>query len=172
MSDDSTSSTRPGDTGRGDCRALRVAVVGVCGSGKTTLVAGLRQCGYQAREVKQEHSYIHDLWRRFWTPHVLVFLEASDDVSRARLGHLGHAGVLARQRERLARARDECHVYVDTDPLSPEEVLRTTLSHLRRLDGPRAHASPGRGAGHSHPGKLEDRAGRSRSPRSAAGLPQ
>ncbi|MBP9503378.1 MAG: hypothetical protein KBF17_14555, partial [Candidatus Promineofilum sp.] len=43
---------------------LRVAVVGPCASGKSTLVAALRAAGYDARHPAQEHSFVKDMWRR------------------------------------------------------------------------------------------------------------
>ena len=39
---------------------MRIAIVGICASGKTTLVRGLREAGYDAYNVAQEHSCIHD----------------------------------------------------------------------------------------------------------------
>ena len=39
---------------------MKIAIVGVCASGKTTLVAGLREAGYDAYNVAQEHSCVHE----------------------------------------------------------------------------------------------------------------
>ena len=55
---------------------MRIAIVGVCASGKTTLVAGLRAAGYDAYNVAQEHSCIHDFWNKHH-PDVLVMIDAT-----------------------------------------------------------------------------------------------
>src|SRR5919206_4073660 len=64
-------------------RVARIAVVGVCGSGKTTIVEQLRRMGYDAYVVSQEHSIIRDLWNHR-EPAALVFLEARLETVRAR----------------------------------------------------------------------------------------
>ena len=50
---------------------MKIAVVGVCASGKTTLVQGLREEGYDAYNVAQEHSGIHDFWNKR-QPNIIV----------------------------------------------------------------------------------------------------
>jgi len=108
----------------------RIAVVGVCGAGKSTLVDALRRLGYDARQCGQEHSYVPDMWQRISRPEVLVYLEASPEAARRR--HpvpLGDAR-FAEQRRRLSHARNHCHIYVDTDHLTAEEVLQAVLRAL------------------------------------------
>src|SRR6476660_778659 len=41
----------------------RVVVVGVCSSGKSTLVGRLKTAGYDAHACSQEHSYVPHLWQ-------------------------------------------------------------------------------------------------------------
>ena len=53
---------------------MRVAVVGPCAAGKSTIVEQLIQWGYDAYVVGQEHSAVQDLWRR-QSPDALIFLE-------------------------------------------------------------------------------------------------
>ena len=53
-----------------------IKVVGISGSGKSTLVSVLRQAGYNARPVSQEHSHIADLWQRFDRLRFLIYLDA------------------------------------------------------------------------------------------------
>lgn len=118
----------PGPSGAS--RALRIAIVGVCGAGKSTLAAALRQRGFQARQISQEHSGVTRLWSRFWDPDVLVYLEASDVAVARRLGRTDHGDIYRRQRERLALARQECDIYIDTDALTPGEVLDAVLCRL------------------------------------------
>jgi len=113
-----------------DGQRLRVGVVGICGAGKTTLALALRTRGYEARQISQEHSYVHDLWRRFWTPDVLVYLDASDETIDRRLGASSFPRLLASQRQRLRHAREHSLIYVRTDALSEEEVLAEVLAAL------------------------------------------
>src|SRR5207248_628641 len=51
-----------------------VVVVGVCSSGKSTLVSALCDRGYHASAVSQEHSYVPHLWQRS-NPDVLIYLD-------------------------------------------------------------------------------------------------
>lgn len=146
MSGECTSSSPSDDPAGQRCRGptqeqrsegpLRIAIVGICGAGKSTLAAGLRARGFAARQISQEHSGVSRLWRRFWDPDVLVYLDASDRVVEARLGRHDHGEIAARQRERLALARQECDIYVDTDPLTPAQVLDYVLAYLPRLAVP------------------------------------
>jgi shikimate kinase len=108
-----------------------IVVVGVCGAGKSTLVRGLRALGCPARVCAQEHSHVPGLWRRKGRPPVLVYLEASLDTICRRLGVQWDESVLATQRGRLALAREECDLYVDTDALTIDEVLAVVVAHLR-----------------------------------------
>jgi len=110
-----------------------IGVVGVCGAGKSTLVAALRRDGYQARQINQEHSYVPDLWRRFSRADVLIYLEASDAVVQRRLGSLPFPGLLQSQRERLSHAREHANIRIDTDPLTPEQVLDKAEAQLGLL---------------------------------------
>ena len=45
-----------------------IAIVGVCASGKTTLVQGLKTAGFNAYNVAQEHSCI----KKFWNKHDIL----------------------------------------------------------------------------------------------------
>ena len=45
-----------------------IAIVGVCASGKSTLAKALRERGYNARQVLQEHSYVPYMWQRITRP--------------------------------------------------------------------------------------------------------
>jgi len=56
---------------------LLLAVVGPCAAGKSTLIEGLRQHGYQARHVAQEHSYVPEMWKLLTSPDYLIYLDVS-----------------------------------------------------------------------------------------------
>lgn len=111
-------------------KPLHLAIVGPCGAGKSTLAAALRARGYAVREIVQEHSFVPGLWRHFRRPDVLIYLDAGYETCtrRKRLDWLPHEH--DEQRRRLAHARRHYDVYVDTDPLTPDQVLRRVLKAL------------------------------------------
>ncbi len=116
-----------------------IGIVGACGAGKSTLAGALRARGYNARQVSQEHSGVPDLWRRFTHADLLIYLDISLDTLRMRQQDPEWpAWLFERQRERLAVARANCDLYLQTDDLSPEEVLARALGcldHLSRKTG-------------------------------------
>lgn len=93
---------------------------------------GLRALGYRARACVQEHSYVPTLWLWRGRPRVLVCLEASLATVCRRRGVQWAPEALAVQRERLALARAQCDLLVDTDPLSIEQVRGRVVEHLIR----------------------------------------
>jgi hypothetical protein len=111
----------------------RISVVGVCSSGKTTLVTGLRALGYDARHCGQEHSYVPYMWQYISRPEVLIYLDASAEVIQARRRNACMVTDLQEQRQRLAHAREHCHIYVPTDALDEKDVLRSVLEQLAAI---------------------------------------
>lgn len=107
-----------------------LAVVGNCASGKTTLVNGLKDLGYNAVNVPQEHSEIRRLWKAK-KPDLLVMLSCTHATAKKRrLTFAWTAEQLEVQRHRLRYARDECDLYIATDHLSREEVLRQVTDFI------------------------------------------
>lgn len=99
-----------------------IVVVGVCASGKTTLVEGLQARGYRARSIAQEHSEASRLWT-LAEPDFLVVLDCDlATIKRRRLVPWGEERLRV-QRRRLAHARQHCHLYLRTDELSIEEMV-------------------------------------------------
>ena len=114
-----------------DKQPLRVAVVGACASGKSTLVSALRAAGYEARHVAQEHSYVPDMWQKISQPDVLIYLDVDLSGITARRPRLNFKQKdLVEQNRRLAHARTHCSLYLDTNILSPAEVEAQTLAFL------------------------------------------
>jgi len=111
--------------------ALRVAVVGPCACGKSTLVAALRAAGYEARHPAQEHSYVPDMWRRLVDPDVLIYLDLSYETYVARRPH-GDLGpwFIAEQKRRLAHARAHADLVLDTNEMTAEEVWAAVAGFL------------------------------------------
>jgi adenylate kinase family enzyme len=113
---------------------LRVAVVGACASGKSTLVDALREAGYEARHVAQEHSYVPYMWQRLARPDVLIYLDVDyDAILDRRPGFNFKPGDLEEQSRRLAHAREHCDLYLDTGSLTTAEVQEKTLAFLKTL---------------------------------------
>jgi hypothetical protein len=65
-------------------RLAWIAIVGVCGSGKSELERRLRTRGLDARAVAQEHSHVSELWRHDGEPLAVVYLGASCRTVRRR----------------------------------------------------------------------------------------
>lgn len=109
-----------------------VAVVGVCASGKTTLVNGLTAQGVNARRVLQEHSYVPDMWFRLSHSDLLIYLDAGLPTIRVRRSDPEWpAWLFEQQLWRLRHARRLCDLYLQTDRLTREEVLEAALFWLR-----------------------------------------
>jgi UDP-N-acetylmuramate-alanine ligase len=109
---------------------MRVVLVGICGSGKTALAVGLRRLGYEVSECAQEHSEVPHMWQVIARPDVLIYLDASEEVTHRRGEHHYVKGFVAMQRRRLAHARAHCDLYVMTDALTEQEVLQTVSAFL------------------------------------------
>ena len=120
---------------------LRVAVVGPCASGKSTLIAALRAAGYDARHPAQEHSFVPDMWRRLVDPDVLIYLDLSHEAYRARRPH-DDAGpeYLEMQRRRLAHALAHADLVLDTSALTGEEVWARVAAALPSQLAPTSEA--------------------------------
>ena len=108
-----------------------IGVVGPCAAGKSTLIAGLKRLGYDVRHIAQEHSYVPYMWRRLTNPDVLIFLDASYPITCQRRNLDWSEADYAEQQRRLAHARESADLYLPTDDLSIEEVLRCALEFVK-----------------------------------------
>jgi deoxyadenosine/deoxycytidine kinase len=107
-----------------------IGVVGPCGAGKSSLVVGLRDEGYQVRHIAQEHSYVPDMWKRLTNPDILVYLDVSyeNTILRRRLDWT--YAEYNEQLHRLRHARQHADVLIDTNVLSVHEVRAAVLSFI------------------------------------------
>ena len=119
----------PADDIGGENRPL-IAVVGPCASGKSLLVSHLKQRGYRAREVNQEHSYVPTMWQRFTEPDLLIYLDVSQEIASERRSSEANAAWWDALNQRLQHAFNNADLRIDTDGLTPEEVLAEALSFL------------------------------------------
>jgi broad-specificity NMP kinase len=115
---------------------MRVALVGICGSGKTTLATGLRSLGFEVRECAQEHSEVPHMWQAISRPDVLIYLDASQEVAEARGQHHAIPDFVRIERQRLSHALEHCDLYIMTDGMTPEQVLHRSLDFFDSLERP------------------------------------
>jgi cytidylate kinase len=108
-----------------------IGIVGVCGSGKSTLIAGLEARGYHCRHIAQEHSYVQAMWQIITNPDLLIYLHTSFENSTTRRKLNWTVQDYEEQLRRLGHARQNANFVIDTDSLTPEEVLAKALGHLR-----------------------------------------
>lgn len=109
----------------------RVVVVGPCGSGKSTLVDGLRRLGVPATVCGQEHSEIATLWRHS-DPDLVVALEVDLPTLRRRRGEEWPEWLYLLQRRRLRAAAAAADLLLDTSVLDEEAVLGCVTALLQR----------------------------------------
>ena len=111
---------------------LLIGIVGPCGSGKSTLKAGLEQKGFKCRHIAQEHSYVPYMWKHITNPDVLIFLNASFEVSTRRRKLNWTKADYDEQHHRLAHAHQHANLIIETDTLTADEVLTSVLEFLKR----------------------------------------
>ena len=117
-------------------KPLKVGIVGPCASGKTTLTMGLKQYGFEARPIAQEHSYVPTMWQRLTNPDVLIYLEVSfpRTIERRQLDWTYEE--YAEQLHRLRHAHANADLHIDTDHRSVREVLGQALAFLSSYQSP------------------------------------
>jgi len=118
---------------------LVIGVVGACGSGKSSLVDRLNERGYQARHIAQEHSFAASMWQRIVKPDILVFLHVSYPLTLQRKHFTWAISEYEEQILRLRHARQHADLVIDSDNLTPDEVLRVMLDYLSAFEGEPNH---------------------------------
>lgn len=114
----------------------RIAIVGTCASGKTSISSALRNRGHDAYAVAQEHSAIPELWAHL-KPERVVYLEASlKTVRRRRDDDAWPEWIYHVQVARLANARDSADLIVVTDDMTPDQIVEQICDDLDRLSSP------------------------------------
>ena len=112
-------------------KRILIGVVGPCGSGKSTLITGLTQYGFTCRHIAQEHSYVPAMWQIMTKPDILIYLNASFQTSTARRKLNWNEGDFAEQLHRLRHAREHASLLINTDDLTPDQVLTQVLNFLK-----------------------------------------
>lgn len=110
---------------------MRIGVVGPCASGKTTLVSALIKLGYEVRHIAQEHSYVPYMWQKISHPDLLIYLQVSYSLTLTRRQMNWNQSEYDQQIKRLEHAHQHADLLVDTDPLTPDEVLDKALKFIK-----------------------------------------
>jgi ABC-type glutathione transport system ATPase component len=108
-----------------------IGIVGPCGSGKTTLTRSLEQHQIKVRHIAQEHSYVPDMWQRISHPTYLVFLNVSFENATKRRKLNWTLPEYEEQLHRLRHAREHANLILETDQMSPEQVLDAVFRFIQ-----------------------------------------
>jgi thymidylate kinase len=73
------------------------------------------------------------MWRRFSNPDILIFLDVSYPVAQERRKLNWTTREYEKQTYRLRNARQHADLYLDTDELRPEEILKKVLSFIAEI---------------------------------------
>ena len=109
---------------------IKIGVVGPCAAGKTTLVSGMAQYNLQVRHIAQEHSYVPTMWQRITNPDLLIYLDVSYSKTMQRRALSWSKQEYQEQVHRLRHAREHAHLYIQTDDLTPAEVLKIVIDFI------------------------------------------
>ena len=80
--------------------------------------------------IAQEHSYVADMWQRISKPDVLIYLDVSYANSMQRRPMNWKEADFIEQVHRLQHARQHASLYIDSNELSPGEVLQKVIDYL------------------------------------------
>lgn len=122
---------------------MKIAIVGVCASGKTTLVQGLRAAGFDAYNVAQEHSCVHNFWAKKH-PDILVMIDAKLPAIKKRRLVYWTEERLVTQHQRLRDARAHADLYLETDALDATAVLQRVIAFLKTKEAEKLSGKDGR----------------------------
>jgi hypothetical protein len=110
-----------------------IGIVGVCASGKSTLIGELQRLGYNCRHIAQEHSYVPNMWQRLTNPDVLIYLSASYETTITRRNLNWTREEYQIQLDRLNHAQLNAQIHIETDQLTALEVVQTAIKHIDKL---------------------------------------
>ena len=108
-----------------------IGIVGVCASGKTTLISKLNALGYSCRHIAQEHSYVKTMWKQLTNPDILVYLQVSYPETIKRRNLNWTRAEYDEQLNRISNAMENADIIIETDSLTSEEVLHETVIEAR-----------------------------------------
>lgn len=74
------------------------------------------------------------MWQKISNPDILIYLNASFPVSTTRRKLNWQKADHDEQLRRLGHARQHAHLLIDTDDLTPEQVLQKVLDYLKEVN--------------------------------------
>ncbi|MBM7623214.1 hypothetical protein [Sporohalobacter salinus] len=108
---------------------ITILIVGICASGKSSVVERLKELGFDAYTCAQEHSCVKSLWTKL-APDVLVVLDCDyETIKQRRKVQWGEERIKV-QKKRLQNALENCDLYLKTDDLNLEETVREIIKYL------------------------------------------
>ena len=115
-------------------KEIIVGLVGPCKSGKTTLKRQLIKHGITVRHIAQEHSFVPEMWKKIANPDVLIYLDVSYPTTLARSSLSWSKLEYEEQIRRLRHARENAHLFIETDELTPEQIAGQVFDFLENFD--------------------------------------
>jgi len=106
-----------------DPKDLLIGVVGVCASGKSTLIRLLTDRGYRCRHIAQENSYVQNMWKRLTNPDILIFLEVSYTKTLTRKKLNWTIDEYNLQLQRLGNAYENADIRILTENITPGQLI-------------------------------------------------
>lgn len=107
-----------------------IGIVGVCASGKTTLIRQLTLQGYRCRHIAQEHSYVASMWQQITHPDYLIYLFADYSTTLQRKNLNWTEAEYNEQIRRLEHAYAHADFVIDNSLQSPEETFEIVVRQL------------------------------------------
>ena len=107
-----------------------IGLVGVCASGKTTLIRQLTLLGYNCRHIAQEHSYVPSMWQQITHPDYLIYLYVNYPTTVKRKNLNWTEAEYREQLHRLEHAYAHADFIIDNSFQSPEETLELVVNQL------------------------------------------
>ena len=107
-----------------------IGIVGVCASGKTTLIRRLAALGYQCRHIAQEHSYVPSMWLQITNPDFLIYLQVDYAITIQRKRLNWTQAEYDEQLHRLRHAYAHANFIINTSHLTLDDTVSLIIEKL------------------------------------------
>lgn len=82
------------------------------------------------RHIAQEHSFAPKMWQIISNPDILIFLDVSYEVTLQRRKWNWKPEDYAEQQRRLANARENADLVINTDDHKPDEIAEMIVRFI------------------------------------------